>query len=296
MDRGIPKEFLDAPAAGPIIAGILAPSWRVTFTDGLLESRGQGIQKESWMHLLQVPSLLESQRHPGKLQLLMDSWNTEVKESRMDLGCTCCMSHHCWNLSAILILRRIFGSIFDHDEKRWMIWTNEELHGLNKEPDIVTFIKKGRLRWIGHVERMDATCPLEAALDGSLKSKLMSDCSAFDGGQGCMVPPSSPTSKYSLTTKSYFSGTLSTGSSLLSNFQVQSNHEELLLWNFVHRFLPPLQIPSTVHSKTKPEFPDNHTNTFPEFNCVPTIKISPFKFQGFTHYSELNQSKIHISV
>lgn len=55
------------------------------------------------------------------------------------------------------VLRRIFGPIFDPNDMRWRIRTNEELRELYNEPDIVTFIKKGRLRWIGHVERMDST-------------------------------------------------------------------------------------------------------------------------------------------
>jgi hypothetical protein len=36
----------------------------------------------------------------------------------------------------------------------WGIRTNQELVDLYKELDIVSEIRKGRLRWLGHVERM----------------------------------------------------------------------------------------------------------------------------------------------
>ena len=50
------------------------------------------------------------------------------------------------------ILRKIYGPICDNGE--WRIRTNLELKTLYKEPDIVTEIKRARLRWIGHLERM----------------------------------------------------------------------------------------------------------------------------------------------
>jgi hypothetical protein len=37
---------------------------------------------------------------------------------------------------------------------QWRIRTNAELRQLYNELDIVAFIKKARLRWLGHVERM----------------------------------------------------------------------------------------------------------------------------------------------
>ena len=50
------------------------------------------------------------------------------------------------------ILRKIYGPICENGE--WRIRTNLELKTLYKEPDIVTEIKRARLRWIGHLERM----------------------------------------------------------------------------------------------------------------------------------------------
>ena len=52
------------------------------------------------------------------------------------------------------IVRRIYGAVFDGEI--WRIRNNEEIEEILKNEDIVRFIKAGRLRWIGHVERMSA--------------------------------------------------------------------------------------------------------------------------------------------
>jgi len=36
----------------------------------------------------------------------------------------------------------------------WQIHTNQELLNMCREPDIISEIRKGRLRWLGHVERL----------------------------------------------------------------------------------------------------------------------------------------------
>jgi len=50
------------------------------------------------------------------------------------------------------VLRKIFGQICVAGY--WRSRTNEEVRQLYRELDIVTEIKTGRLRWLGHVERM----------------------------------------------------------------------------------------------------------------------------------------------
>ena len=50
------------------------------------------------------------------------------------------------------MLRKIFGPIYVAG--CWRSRTNEEVRQLYGELDIVTEIRKGRLRWLGHVERM----------------------------------------------------------------------------------------------------------------------------------------------
>jgi hypothetical protein len=50
------------------------------------------------------------------------------------------------------VLKKIFGPICVAGY--WRSRTNEEVRQLYGELDIVTEIKKGRFRWLGHVERM----------------------------------------------------------------------------------------------------------------------------------------------
>jgi hypothetical protein len=50
------------------------------------------------------------------------------------------------------VLRKIYGPVYDNGI--WRIRTNKELMALYQELGIVAEIKKARLRWLGHVERM----------------------------------------------------------------------------------------------------------------------------------------------
>ena len=52
------------------------------------------------------------------------------------------------------ILRRIFWSKRDENGK-WRRLHNEELHSLYCSPNMVRLIKSRRLRWAGHVVRME---------------------------------------------------------------------------------------------------------------------------------------------
>ncbi len=53
------------------------------------------------------------------------------------------------------VLRTIFGPVYDQNQNRWRRRFNHELMQLYKEPDIVRTTKVNRLRWLGHVQRMD---------------------------------------------------------------------------------------------------------------------------------------------
>jgi hypothetical protein len=50
------------------------------------------------------------------------------------------------------ILRGIYGAVRDGEE--WRIRTNGEIQQLYQKPDIVVEIKRARMRWAGHVQRM----------------------------------------------------------------------------------------------------------------------------------------------
>ena len=53
------------------------------------------------------------------------------------------------------VLRRIFGPKRDEVTGKWRKLHNEELYDLYCSPDIVRVIKSIRIRWAGHVVRMD---------------------------------------------------------------------------------------------------------------------------------------------
>ena len=49
-----------------------------------------------------------------------------------------------------VIKKTMFGPVKENGA--WRIRTSQELMNLCSEPDIISEIKKGRLRWLGHVE------------------------------------------------------------------------------------------------------------------------------------------------
>jgi hypothetical protein len=53
------------------------------------------------------------------------------------------------------VLRRIFGPKRDEVTGGWRKLHNKELHGLYSSPSIVRVIKVRRMRWAGHVARME---------------------------------------------------------------------------------------------------------------------------------------------
>jgi hypothetical protein len=63
------------------------------------------------------------------------------------------------------MIRRIYGPVMENNV--WRIRYNEELNTLVKGEDVVRFIKSQRIRWLGHVERMEDN----AMLKGRLYSK-----------------------------------------------------------------------------------------------------------------------------
>jgi hypothetical protein len=51
------------------------------------------------------------------------------------------------------IVRRIYGPI--NERESWRIRTNKEIEDILEGADIVKFIKSLRVRWCGHIERMN---------------------------------------------------------------------------------------------------------------------------------------------
>jgi hypothetical protein len=64
------------------------------------------------------------------------------------------------------ILRKVYGPVQEGDT--WRIRYNEELNRFIKGEDIVKFIKAQRIRWLGHVKRMEAGAIPKRMMEGRL--------------------------------------------------------------------------------------------------------------------------------
>jgi hypothetical protein len=64
------------------------------------------------------------------------------------------------------ILRKIYGPVQEGDI--WRIRYNEELNRLIEGKDIVKSIKAQRVRWLGHVKRMEAGAMPRRTMEGRL--------------------------------------------------------------------------------------------------------------------------------
>jgi hypothetical protein len=53
------------------------------------------------------------------------------------------------------VYRRILGPVYDNDKENWRILTNKEIYASVKKPTIIEKIRLSRLRWFGHVQRIE---------------------------------------------------------------------------------------------------------------------------------------------
>jgi hypothetical protein len=68
------------------------------------------------------------------------------------------------------VLRRVFGPKLERDGS-WRKLHNDELHSLHSSPNIVRVIKSRRMRWAGHVARMEREEVFTAFWLGSSKGR-----------------------------------------------------------------------------------------------------------------------------
>ena len=69
------------------------------------------------------------------------------------------------------VLRKIFGAKRDDVTGEWRKLHNAELHALYFSPNIIRNLKSRRLRWAGHVARMEKSRNAYRVLVGKPKSK-----------------------------------------------------------------------------------------------------------------------------
>jgi len=69
------------------------------------------------------------------------------------------------------MLRRIFGPRREEVTREWRRFHNEELNDLYSSPNIVRVIKSRRMRWAGHVARMDEKREVYRVLLGKPEGK-----------------------------------------------------------------------------------------------------------------------------
>ena len=53
------------------------------------------------------------------------------------------------------VYRKILGPVHDNEKENWRILTNKDIYAMVKKPTITETIRLNRLRWFGHVQRME---------------------------------------------------------------------------------------------------------------------------------------------
>jgi len=53
------------------------------------------------------------------------------------------------------VYRRILGPVYDNEIEKWRILSNKEIHAVVKNLTITETLRLNRLRWFGHVQRME---------------------------------------------------------------------------------------------------------------------------------------------
>jgi hypothetical protein len=59
------------------------------------------------------------------------------------------------NIFESKVCRRILGPVYDNEKENWGILTNKEIYVIVQKPNIKETIRLHRLRWFGHVQRIE---------------------------------------------------------------------------------------------------------------------------------------------
>jgi len=53
------------------------------------------------------------------------------------------------------VYRRILGPVYDIEKENWRVLINREIYASVKKPTIIETVRLNRLRWFGHIQRME---------------------------------------------------------------------------------------------------------------------------------------------
>lgn len=81
------------------------------------------------------------------------------------------------------ILRNTYGPV--SEKKEWRIRYNHELYQLHWERNLVDYISSQRLRWVGHMERVNNERVPKTILKGQKVSTEVEEDSKLYGGVAC---------------------------------------------------------------------------------------------------------------
>jgi hypothetical protein len=70
------------------------------------------------------------------------------------------------------VYRRILGPVHNNEKENWRILTNKEIYASVKKHTIIETIRFNRLRWFGHVQRMEENRIPKRVLYMNLRTKL----------------------------------------------------------------------------------------------------------------------------
>ena len=63
--------------------------------------------------------------------------------------------HKQFNIFERKAYRRILGPVYDNGKENWRILTNKEICASVKKPTVIETVRLNRLRWFGHVQRVE---------------------------------------------------------------------------------------------------------------------------------------------
>jgi len=71
------------------------------------------------------------------------------------------------------VYRRILGPVYGNEKENWRILSNKEIYAVIKKPTVTETIRLNRLRWFGHVQRMEENRIRKKVLYMNLETKRL---------------------------------------------------------------------------------------------------------------------------